>query len=136
MTSDGSHERAMNGIDKLEKFQFDRYNFTLDSFTSEVFDAYTKCGNNCPTANWALYAVGGEDESSNVGFRLPVCVNDHLWITDFTKRMEHDWKRWQFPAVCGDWRASETIGFMRLLAMGVESDAYAAQVGLLCDHCT
>lgn len=127
MTTDGSHERAMNGIDKIESFQFNRYNFTLSSFFLEVYSAYEKCGNNCPTANWAIYTVD-ENQIANVGFRLPVCVNDHLWITDFTKSRWHDWRRWQFPAVCGNWRANETEGFMRFLDMGVESEAWMAQV--------
>ena len=116
---DHQHQRKMCGLDDLETFWGNEFNFTLDQFLEEVHTNYETCGNNCTEVRLEQLVFDG-DYGAARGFAIPVCRNDYVHLSNFEKKGP---TRWHFPSICGDWRSNETEGFMKAANMGPDSQA-------------
>jgi hypothetical protein len=117
------HEIEMVGISSFERFNNNKYNFTLSEFQEEIWKSYKRCGNNCSDTDWGSLPFGTSIVSE---WKLPTCVNDGIQINDFfiDQGAVNNQNAWGFPSICGDYHANETEGFMNAMHIGINSTVY------------
>ena len=59
-SDDHQHQRRMCGLNSLETFWGNEFNFTLEGFMGEVHGNYERCGNNCAEMSLDRLAFDGD----------------------------------------------------------------------------
>jgi hypothetical protein len=115
------HEMEFIAWDKLQNFAGGRYNLTWPVLFQESWENYERFRNNFTVPLDDLFFANGGFGS---GFFLPTCVNEHVQFADYNTMLTVHHTRWNFPGMCGDYRANETAAFMELMGAGPESDVH------------
>ncbi|KAF8851992.1 hypothetical protein BDZ45DRAFT_765053 [Acephala macrosclerotiorum] len=124
-----SHVGLMPGINLIEGFSKNDWNLKPKELLQEAYETYVLYRNNASATdeNWK------NGRLDTPMFALPTCVSDHLRLHDGNplhgSYLTHNVSHLQFPSFCGNWRANETKGFMKMLNLDPKSELYGAVEG-------
>ena len=115
------HEKDFIGWDQLESFAGGRYNLSWPELFQTSWENYEKYRNDFSTHLEDFFLANGH---FSPGFFLPTCVNELVKFADYNTLLSLGHNRWNFPGMCGNFRANETAAFMDLMNAGVKSDLH------------